>query len=672
MKIGWSMWLRVQGRNATGQAALDIGIDAIEIVQTSQGVFAITSSRAFGGLVSYALGPDGLSLQDSVVFHAGINRSAAPAIAINQLDGFLQAGVVVSDTHLIGYRIFEDGSFGNRRWTEIEQLQAIFSDPVAQKALAELGDGHVVPATGDAGWQTGTLTYGVHEGGVLALGRYEPVIYSYTSTPWGGLVAAVEFGPEDGLWIHAPTAMEVFSAYGQTWAVVSAAGTHSLTVLQVGPDGGLSVTDHIMDTGNTRFANVQAVSYAHAGDRVLIVAGGSDFGITLFTLLPDGRLVWMQSLEDTPLTGLDSISALQSVVIGDQLLVLAGSAKDAGITSFNLPLSQLGVVLTATDGQQGTVLGTARDDVLIAVNSGDHLQGGAGHDILVAGPGVTVMTGGAGVDTFVLHPSQTIAQITDFERGVDRLDLSGWPMLRDPAQLGFTQDPTGATLQYRGAQVQITASDGQPLGLWDIFPNGRFATPDRMMTLEHMSGLADGISDPPTPPAFTVTTRSGAGVGGLRLLVRDADTNALLDEVHTDATGSFSLTAPASPAVLQMDDVPFPQQGAVTSADATDILRMAIGLEPGFANGNALTMGDLVAADVNGDGQISFRDALEALKISMGLRAQPDAIFLPETVANAPADSTVPLPQSQPDLPYGTGLVAIWRGDMDDSALWAL
>ncbi|MCC5960385.1 MAG: hypothetical protein JJU08_13720 [Rhodobacteraceae bacterium] len=667
------MWLRVQGRNATGQAALDIGIDAIEIVQTSQGVFAITSSRAFGGLVSYALGPDGLALQDSVLFHSGINRTAAPAIVINQLDGFLQAGVVVSDTHLIGYRIFEDGSFGNRRWTEIEQVQAMFSDPVAQTALAELGDGQIVPATGEAGWQTGTLTYGVHDGGVLALGRYEPVLYSYTSTPWGGLVPAVEFGPEDGLWIHAPTAMEVFSAYGQTWAVISASGTHSLTVLQVGPDGGLMVTDHIMDTGNTRFANVQAVSSAHVGDRVLVVAGGSDFGITLFTLLPDGRLVWMQSLEDTPLTGLDSISALQSVVIGDQLLVLAGSAKDAGITSFNLPLSQLGAVITATDGQPDTILGTAQDDILIAANSGDHLQGGAGHDILVAGPGVTIMTGGAGVDTFVMHPSQTLAQITDFERGVDRLDLSGWPMLRDPAQLSFMQSATGAVLEYRGAQVQITASDGQPLGLWDIFPNGRFATPDRMLTLEHMSGLADGISDPPAPPpAFNVTTRSGAGLGGVRLLVRDADTNALLDEVLTDETGSFSLPAPAGPALLQVDPILPPQNGAVTSADATDILRMAIGQEPGFANGAALTMGDLVAADVNGDGRVSFRDALEALKISMGLRPQPDAIFLSQDYASAPADSTAPLPQSQPDLPYGTGLVAIWRGDMDDSALWAL
>ncbi|WP_439560746.1 M10 family metallopeptidase C-terminal domain-containing protein [Roseinatronobacter sp.] len=667
------MWLRVQGRNATGQAALDIGIDAIEIVQTSQGVFAITNSRAFGGLVSYALGADGLSLQDSVLFHSGINRTAAPAVVINQLDGFLQAGVVLSTTHMIGYRIFEDGSFGNRRWTEVDALEAMFTDPVAQTALAELGDGQVVPATGAAGWQTGTLSYAVHQGGVLALGRYEPVVYSYTSTSWGGLVPAVEFGPEDGLWIHAPTAMEVFSAYGQTWAVVSASGTHSLTVLQLGPDGGLMVTDHVMDTGNTRFANVQAVTVAQAGDRVLVVAGGSDFGITLFTLLPDGRLVWMQSLEDTPLTGLDSISALQSVVIGDQLLILAGSSKDAGITSFNLPLSQLGAVVAGSGAQAETVSGTPQDDILIAARSGDHLQGGAGHDILVAGLGVTVMTGGSGADTFVMHPHQTLAQITDFARGTDRLDLSAWPMLRDPAQLQFMQTANGATLSYRDAQVQITAHDGQPLTLWDIFPGGRFATPDRMASLDHMSGVSDGGGQPPDPPpAFAITNRSGDGLGGLRLLVRDADTGAQLHELETDAQGSFTLPPPAAPALLAVDHTPPPHAGPVTAADATDILRMAIGLEPAFANDSPLRMGDLVAADVNGDGRITIRDALDALRISMGLRAQPDTIFLAEDFANAPADATQPLPATQPDLPYGTGLVAIWRGDMDDSALWSL
>jgi beta-glucanase (GH16 family) len=57
---------------------------------------------------------------------------------------------------------------------------------------------------------------------------------------------------------------------------------------------------------------------------------------------------------------------------------------------------------------------------------GSVLTGGAGNDTLNAGLGSDTMTGGAGADTFVwAHEPWSPGHITDFQPGVDRLDVSG-------------------------------------------------------------------------------------------------------------------------------------------------------------------------------------------------------------------------------------------------------
>ncbi|MCC5992245.1 MAG: hypothetical protein JJT99_06945 [Rhodobacteraceae bacterium] len=667
------MWLQVLGRSATGDPALDIGIDSIVIVERQHGVFAVTNSRAYGGLVTYHVAPDGLSVRDSVLFHAGINRSAALTVVPHRIDGSFQLGVTTNLTSAIGYRLFNDGSIGARRWTDLDHIRADPANPVAQQILA-LQSSEVVPATGPAAWQADTIAYTHHDGGVLALGRYEPLLYSYASDADGNLTLARMLGLEDGLWIAAPTALTVFSAHGQTWAVLAAAGTNSLSVVKVGADGALMVVDHVTDTGATRFADVQAIAHAQIGDHALIVAAGSDFGVTLFTLLPDGRLVWMQSLEDTPETGLNSVSALETVVAGENLLVLVGSAKDAGLTTLKLPIAQLGLVASGKPDAPGTVMGSARDDLLIGKAAGDHLNGGEGHDILVAGPGHTIMTGGAGVDTFVMHPAMGLVQITDFERGVDRLDVSAWPMMRSPQQLQISPSADGALISYRDAVVKITAADLLPLELADLFPDGRFATPDRLHMLAHLSDLSGDLppSEPPPPPVFTLTDRNGAGLGGIRIIARDKDSAEILGETITAADGSFSLDL-AQPAKLEIDhSFALPGGTSFGNGTSTDILRLALGQKPAYLNGSEPTVSDYVAADINGDGRVSIRDALDALRIAMGLRAPPDAIILPEELAQSPANNGTALPVTQPLLEFGGNLVAVLRGDLGDDHLFAV
>lgn len=72
------------------------------------------------------------------------------------------------------------------------------------------------------------------------------------------------------------------------------------------------------------------------------------------------------------------------------------------------------------------------NDTLFGGYGNDLLDGGAGNDKLVFGPGRDTLTGGSGADTFKMavtsdgttsiYPDITV--ITDFQTGVDKLDLS--------------------------------------------------------------------------------------------------------------------------------------------------------------------------------------------------------------------------------------------------------
>lgn len=93
------------------------------------------------------------------------------------------------------------------------------------------------------------------------------------------------------------------------------------------------------------------------------------------------------------------------------------------------------------------VVGTGGDDTLIGNDLDNVLIGGAGNDML---------TGGLGADTFVFNLGDGVDTITDFEDGIDLLDVSslGFASVDD---LIFAQD---------GADAVITGlGDGQEIRL---------------------------------------------------------------------------------------------------------------------------------------------------------------------------------------------------------------
>ncbi len=125
------------------------------------------------------------------------------------------------------------------------------------------------------------------------------------------------------------------------------------------------------------------------------------------------------------------------------------------------------------DGGGGSdrLTGGAGADVLWGRTGNDALSGGAGRDVLIGGSGIDTLTGGAGTDRFefnaeISDPERAVDRITDFERGVDLIDLrqidadtrrsgnqafhleSHGPGSTRPGTLWLTSDATGTAVWY--------------------------------------------------------------------------------------------------------------------------------------------------------------------------------------------------------------------------------
>jgi hypothetical protein len=104
-----------------------------------------------------------------------------------------------------------------------------------------------------------------------------------------------------------------------------------------------------------------------------------------------------------------------------------------GIDTFNLREAPYAVEIDLRQGAFSTVAKSANDNIAIAYGTTiENAFGGAGDDTLTGnavgnrldgGPGNDVLTGGGGNNVFVFGPEWGHDTITDFARGVDRLDL---------------------------------------------------------------------------------------------------------------------------------------------------------------------------------------------------------------------------------------------------------
>ena len=294
----------------------------------------------------------------------------------------------------------------------------------------------------------------------------------------GGL-ASYEIGPDGSLrlagMIEKPGGVSYLStqtlqpvSYGGKEFVIRASADGILSVLEVRSDGIFEPISQVRDSLSTRFDDVTALKVFEVDGRVFVLASGSDDGISLLTLLPDGRLLHLESIADQIDTALSNISDIAVAKIGPDIHFFVTSGAEAGLSQFKLNVGPLGIVAMAS----GAILnGTVKADVLTAHGDGAEISAGAGDDILIDGAGIDRFFGGAGADVFVFKADGTNDYIKDFEIGKDRIDLSSFSGVYSVHALDFQSTDTGVTISIGGEALHITTLSGAPLTEADFYDN---------------------------------------------------------------------------------------------------------------------------------------------------------------------------------------------------------
>jgi Ca2+-binding RTX toxin-like protein len=278
----------------------------------------------------------------------------------------------------------------------------------------------------------------------------------------GAILLTDRVNATDALTLSAVSQIVSLRLGSETYVLVAAAGSSSLSALRLAGDGSLTVTDHVIDALGSRFQSVKALAVASSGDRAYVLAGGADDGVSAFLLLPGGRFHHLGSFEDTTFASLQNVSGLTAYVQGGSLTVIASGEVEGGLTRLTIDLSDDGITRVA--GSTGTALsGGAGDDILLGGAGADTLSGGGGDDLLIDGAGTDLLTGGAGADIFILDLDGATDRITDFDVAWDRIDLSRIPMLYDLAEVAIVTTAMGAELRYRGEVLILQSVTGGSL-----------------------------------------------------------------------------------------------------------------------------------------------------------------------------------------------------------------
>jgi len=431
--------------------ALGIVVGLAEVMTVSGTLQVVFGGTAGSGLLGYGLGAGGsLGSMMTDLPLAGGTAFISDVEAVRR--GGMDVVVVADDAtgRLTAYAQGADGAF--RAMAPQGSADAMVVGPNAHLASAQVGNSTFVLAS---------------NGMINNIGVYEVTVT-------GSLRPISSLGAQQGVGINTPTALETVTAHGITWVLVGAAGSSSITVMELDATGALHPTDHVIDTRDTRFDDLSAMAVVQQGDFVFVIVGGGDDGLSLFLLSPDGRLIHLQSLPHTAGSGLRNVNDIVATVVGDEIQVFVSSDSESGIAQYDIDLSGLGRVLRDTQNGAASLTGGADDDMLMAFGSTgtDTLIGAAGDDTLIGGQGNVDMRGGAGADLFVLRHGDHLTRILDFEVGVDRIDLSGFPMLRNPGQLTVIGTAAGARLRFGEAEIEVRSANGRTLSVTDLFPDG--------------------------------------------------------------------------------------------------------------------------------------------------------------------------------------------------------
>jgi Ca2+-binding RTX toxin-like protein len=493
------MKLELVGRTLADLVRLDRGISDLLV---RDGVL-YTLSGPTGGLAAYGLGAGGgPSLLDFAYFPADLAPGVLDSLTLMDLPGgpFLLVAEAPQAGRLAAYALETGGGIGAQ--VTITGIGAANGDVLGLGPGVGAATGAML-FVGNEG-QTSIQGYGLSAGpqisaqitlGAAASGYADSVFAMETVTVAGvdfllaasltgrgvsayritpeGLVTTGNLGVAEGVGIMTPSALASIEIAGRCFVLLGSAPADgvgqsgAITVMELRADGSLVLVDHVLDTQATRFGMIQSLEVITSNGVTYVMAAGGDDGMTLFALLPHGRLVMLDQMTGAAAAGLMNVTALAALEGSAGLRVFAASELGAGVTEFSIATGDNGLVAMA-QAQGGTLLGTAQDDILIGGAGDDSLAGGNGADILEDGDGRDTLSGGGGRDIFVLRADGQVDTIVSFERGTDRLDLSDWPFFYDPAGLSIQSTPLGAIVTWRNETLVIETMNRRSLSAQDV------------------------------------------------------------------------------------------------------------------------------------------------------------------------------------------------------------
>jgi Ca2+-binding RTX toxin-like protein len=397
---------------------------------------------------------------------------------------------------------------------------------------------------------------------------------------------------------------------------------------------------------------------------------------------------------------------------GLRLAVDLGSIVDTVIASIGFTLGSFVENFTAAAGTAG-IGGTGNElaNLMRGNDGANHLSGMAGDDTLAGGSGNDILDGGSGIDTAMFSGNRasytvtavtggytvTDASITGANDGTDTLfnierlafadatvnAFSAAAQVRTPqgaqaalpgvaAHQFMSETPAGSKFAFGNMVLEVNAASGAKTLTAELYASGSGSEQQAGFTLTGAGGatlsgfqltgsLTPGngwsISESSLGNTYSLyATHASSGItagtliGKLTLNIPDNVTGGTLLEftsanlggaaaparslgyAQSDLGGTGTLNALLPDANLALaltrGTGDFLVNGAkpVTAADALDALKLSVGLPATKGS----TWREFIAADINQSGTVTAADALEILKVSVGINTiQPSWVFVP-------------------------------------------
>ncbi len=486
-----------------------VGLNDIEIVDGSGGPMLFAATRGNGWLTAYDLGggPGSTSLAQHWRIAPNLLQLETTDLVLRDLGSSKQLYMAgLNSTALTGVRLDSNGA-GNaidggisytapgRNLSGLSEMELIGDGATGLGALrggglvnisfgtgTTLNVSNINQGTAMQGEQVNGIITSIHNGQTYAFVTYqsEDTVSMFRQGSNGTMQHINDVGISDGFWVDKPGALAVTSAAdGQLYVVVAGSGSDSLSTFSVSPNGMIPV-DHLIDGLGTRFADASHVTSVTLDGQNFVLAAGSDSGVSLFTMLPGGRLQHIDAMPgeaNTPLRGITSIDAMATPE-GIRFWVSTESAPY--LSEFSISLPNIGASLGAK-AAGSTLSGTVGDDVLAGASGSDQLNGGFGNDIILDGASTDILRGDGGRDTFVLVEDGARDVILDFQMGFDRIDLTDFSQTSGLGGMTIVSRSWGAEFRLGADVLEVRSSDGSRFVAQD-FNTANLITGNRIQT----------------------------------------------------------------------------------------------------------------------------------------------------------------------------------------------